>query len=68
MLDKIDYNLKNEEFYRRADEYGYISPDEAAYKVTGAEKAFEERKGLFAYISKLLGMESENDNEKRSEK
>ena len=68
MLDKIDYNLKNEEFYRRADEYGYISPDEAAYKVTGAEKAFEERKGLFAYISKLLGMENENDNEKGSEK
>ena len=58
MLDKIEFNLKNQEFYRRSDEYGYISPDEAAYKTNGAEKAFAKREGFFAYISKLL---SKND-------
>lgn len=64
MLDKVEFNLKNEEFYRRADEYGYISPDEAAQKVTGAEKAFAKREGFFAYISKLL---SKNDDNKGSD-
>lgn len=60
MLDKVEFNLKNEEFYRRADEYGYISPDEAAQKVTGAEKAFAKREGFFAYISKLLSKNEDN--------
>lgn len=60
MLDKVEFNLKNEEFYRRADEYGYISPDDAAQKVTGAEKAFTKREGFFAYISKLLSKNDEN--------
>lgn len=58
MLDKIDYSLKNLEFYRRSDEYGYISPDEAAQKANGAEKAFANRDGFFAYISKLLSKDS----------
>lgn len=63
MLDKIDYNLKNQEFYRRADEYGYISPDDAASKTTGAEKAFAKREGFFAYISKFLSKNGSSGTE-----
>jgi hypothetical protein len=62
MLDKIDYQLKNQQFYRRSDEYGYISPDEAAHKINGSEKAFAERKGLFEYIKKLFNAESTNSS------
>lgn len=54
MLDKIDFELKNQQFYRRSDEYGYISPDEAAQKVNNARKAFTNREGFFEYISRLL--------------
>lgn len=60
MLDKVDFELKNQQFYRRSDEYGYISPDEAAYKVNGADKAFSKREGFFAYILRKLGGENEN--------
>lgn len=54
LLDKIDYALKNLEFNRRSDEYGYISPDEAAHNTNGANKAYAERRGLFEYIKKLF--------------
>lgn len=63
MLDKVDYALKNQEFNRRSEEYGYISKDEAAHNVNGTDKAHEERKGLFEYIKKLFnGGSSSSDN------
>ena len=58
MLDKIDYALKNQQFNRRSEEYGYISPDEAAYNTNGTDKAYTERKGLFEYIKKLFNGDS----------
>lgn len=64
MLDKINYQLKNLEFYRRSDEYGYIDPDTAAQKTNGVKEAYAERKGLFNYISRLL---ERNKNESGSE-
>lgn len=62
MLDKIDYALKNQSFYRREEEYGHISPDEAAYKTTGTEKAYTNREGFFEYIKKFFGDDDSSDN------
>ncbi len=67
MLDKIDYSLKNQQFYRRAEEYGHISPDEAAQKINSAEKAYAERTGLFEYIKKLFDKDSENSDNSENE-
>lgn len=69
MLDKIDYELKNQQFYRRSDEYGYISPDTAAQKVNGSEKAFAKREGLFEYIKKIFadGQNSSDNNDENSD-
>lgn len=60
MLEKIDYQLKNQEFNRRSEEYGYISSDEAAKNTNETDKAFEEQKNLFAYV-KSVGI-GENTN------
>lgn len=63
MLDKIEYALKNQEFNRRSEEYGYISQDEAAKNTNGVGKAYEERKGIFEYLKKLInGKNSDSDN------
>lgn len=67
MLDKIDYSLKNQQFYRRSDEYGYISPDEAAQKINGSEKAYADRSGLYEYINKLFTKGSENSDNSENE-
>lgn len=67
MLDKIDYSLKNQQFYRRSDEYGYISPDEAAQKINGSEKAYADRTGLFEYINKLFSKDGKNSDNSENE-
>lgn len=54
MLDKIDYSLKNQEFNRRSEEYGYISPDSAAYNVNNADKAYKPTESLYEYIKKYI--------------
>lgn len=63
MLDKIEYALKNQEFNRRSEEYGYISQDEAAKNTNGVGKAYEKRNGIFEYLKKLInGKNSDSDN------
>ena len=61
MLEKMEYQLKNQEFNRRNEEYGYISQEEAAQNTTGAETAHESRKGFFTYINKFLSGKSETE-------
>lgn len=67
MLDKIEFQLKNQQFYRRSDEYGYISPDEAANKVNGVDGAYTVRDGLYEYLKKDLNVENSNTNTDESE-
>lgn len=52
-LDKINTKLKEMEYYRRAEEYGYIDHDEAAGRIVGSEKAANnDSGGLYEYLSK----------------
>lgn len=52
-LDKLEAQLKNMEYNRRAEEYGYIDHDDAAAKSVGVESAAnDDSKGLYVYMSK----------------
>lgn len=65
-LDKLNAQLKNMEKNRRAQEYGWISSDEAASSALGVEKADnEDSKGLYEYLKKSTGASSASvtDNE-----
>lgn len=54
MLDKIDYALKNQEFNRRSEEYGYISPDAAAHDVNNVDKAYKPTENIYEYLKKRI--------------
>lgn len=51
LKDQIEYKLKVQELNRRAQEYGWISADEAAKNGIGAEKAAKAESDLFAYVN-----------------
>lgn len=51
LKDQIEYKLKVQELNRRAQEYGWISADEAAKNGIGAEKAAKAESNLFAYVN-----------------
>lgn len=62
--DKVEYMLKNLEYNRRGEEYGYIDADTAAKKSMGTAKAFKPAKDLYEYIKKSFSAntaESNND-------
>lgn len=54
MLDKVDYALKNQEFNRRSEEYGYISPDAAAHNVNNVDKAYKPTENIYEYLKKRI--------------
>lgn len=60
--DKVEYQIKKLEVNRRAEEYGYISPDEAAREATGAAGAHKATENLFEYIKNANTI-----NEKKTE-
>lgn len=52
-LDKLEAQLKEMQLNRRAEEYGYISHDDAASKTMGAESADnDDSKGMYEYLNK----------------
>lgn len=53
MLDKINYQLKNQEHNRRAEEYGWISPDVATSNSGFGDKAYKETESLCAYVKSV---------------
>lgn len=69
--DKIEYQLSNQEYWRRAEEYGHVSPDEATQKTIGNDSAYNPTEKLFAYVKNAktenLDSESNNDDEKDGE-
>lgn len=48
--DKVDYQLSKQELFRRGEEYGHISPDEATKNTFGHDKAYNPTENLFAYV------------------
>lgn len=52
--DKVEYKLKNLEFNRRSEEYGYIEPDTAAQNTNDTTTAVKATDGLYEYINKDL--------------
>lgn len=59
--DKMEYLLKRQEYHRRGEEYGWISPDEAASKSMGAEKAYNPTEMLFEYVKNASQNEKTED-------
>jgi len=51
--DKMEYKLKKQEYYRRAEEYGHISPDEATQNTIGNDKAYNPTESLFEYVKNV---------------
>ncbi len=55
LIDKWDAELKKQEYYRRSEEYGYISKDEAANVLHGADKADNTNdEGIYEYLKVSL--------------
>lgn len=51
-MDKIETKLKKQEFFRRSEEYGYISKDTAAIEVAGVDSADNTTAvGIYEYLS-----------------
>lgn len=50
LKDQIEYKLKVQEYNRRSEEYGWVSPDEAAKNAVGAESAFNPTEMLFEFL------------------
>lgn len=50
--DKVDYLLSNQEYHRKAEEYGHISADEATQKTIGNDSAYRENRG-YEYLKKF---------------
>lgn len=67
LSDKFDYKLKELEYYRRADEYKYISPDEATQKTIGNDKAVGKDENLCAYVDNVGTENTNNDDSKGGE-
>lgn len=63
--DKMEYKLKKQEYYRRAEEYGHISPDEATQNTIGNDKAYNPTENLFEYVKNAKNGNENNggDNE-----
>lgn len=51
--DKMEYLLSKQEYYRRSEEYGYISPDEASKNTMGNDVAYNPTERLFAYVKNV---------------
>ncbi len=66
LKDQIEYKLKVQELNRRAQEYGWISADEAAKNGIGAEKAAKAESNLFAYVNSQ-NIETENSGGEKIE-
>lgn len=52
--DKVEYKLKNLEYNRRSEEYGYIDADTAANNTNDTTTAVKATDGLYEYINKDL--------------
>jgi len=66
-LDIVQTKLRWLEYYRRMQEYEYITAHEAAQKVAGKEFAVGDTKGKYAYLTKELGVEEEKSEEGEGE-
>jgi len=67
--DKIDYQISNQEYWRKAEEYGHICPDEATQKTVGNDRAFNPTENLFQYVKNVKTENSNNNlNEKDGDK
>jgi len=63
MIDKYTAKLKEQEYYRRAEEYGWIDADAAARTVMGvAEAVKKQTTRFFEYIKKLFNPDSPNSS------
>lgn len=63
MIDKYTAKLKEQEFYRKAEEYGWINADSAASAVMSVAKAVEKQTTrFFEYIKKLFNPDSPNSS------
>lgn len=51
--DKVDYELSNQEYWRKAEEYGHVSPDEATQRTIGNDTAFNPTESLFQYVKNV---------------
>lgn len=58
--DKMEYKLKKQEYYRRAEEYGHISPDEATQNTIGNDKAYNPTENLFEYVKNIKTENTKN--------
>lgn len=64
-ITKIETQLKNMEYYRRAEEYKYIDKATAAMESVGVESPVTtENDGLYEYISRGIGFNSTTENVK----
>lgn len=60
--DKVDYELSKQEYYRKAEEYGHISPDEATQQTIGNDKAYSPTENLFEYVKNAKTENTKNDD------
>lgn len=63
MNDKITYRLKEQEYNRRAEEYGWISPDNAVAISGFGDSAYKEVANRCAYVKSVSDSADESNTE-----
>lgn len=60
-LDKINASLLKSEYYRKAQEYGWIDADVAASKSMGVEKAYQQETSMHQYATTQVKQNAESE-------